>query len=487
MLARMRAPTVAVSRRRLTAATGVQIGVRLLGAALGVLVAASLARSLSRPAFGELSLALTILAMAGSLGDLGTSQIAVREMASHPAERATIAGALFITQLTMSFLLGAIGLVVAFALMNGTEARIMAAFVMATMPVGAVGALTIAAQARLRPELVVIPTLVQNVIWLAIVLVLGANDARLALYGAGLFGAAVIQSAVVLVVVARVTDVTLHRTRRIIGDLLRLAWPIGLAGVFVTAYYRIDGVILFHYRGATAAAYYSAAYRVLDVLQILPMTVSGVLLPLLASAQREGQGRQRVQQLFEMAVAFLLAAALPVVVCGVILAPGIVGLIYGSHYHRSVYLLQVLLPAFIPICMGYLLTSQLILHDLLRPYIVIAFVGALINVVANVLAIPRYGAAAAAWTTVATELVSVTGVAAVVTRRLGLRLPFGRALRCLVATALTGAPVWLVRSAPLPVGIVVAAIVYPPCLLGLGGVKPAELRSLLTRQAAADA
>ena len=44
-------------------------------------------------------------------------------------------------------------------------------------------------------------------------------------------------------------------------------------------------------RGATEAAYYSAAYRVLDVLQILPGTVSGVLLPLLASAEREGAAR----------------------------------------------------------------------------------------------------------------------------------------------------------------------------------------------------
>ncbi len=117
----------------------------------------------------------------------------------------------------------------------------------------------------------------------------------------------------------------------------------------------------------------------------------------------------------------------------------------------------------------------------------IAFVGAAINVVANVLAIPHYGAAAAAWTTLGTELLSMTGVTIVVSRRLGLTLPLPRALRCLGAAAVTGGAVWLVRSAPLSVGIVVAAIVYPPCLLALGGVKTAELRSLLTRQAAADA
>jgi O-antigen/teichoic acid export membrane protein len=483
----MRATTVAVSRRRLTLATGVQIGGRVFGAFLGVLVAASLARSLSRPAFGELALAMTIVALAASLGDLGISQIAVREMAREPEGRASIAGALWATQLVMGLALGLVGVAVAFALMDGTQPRIMALFVMATMPVGAVGALTIAAQVRLRPELVIIPPLVQNVIWLAVVLTLGATNGGLALYGAGFFGAAVVQAGATLALAARVTDVTFAGARKIFVNLLRLAWPIGLAGMFVTAYYRIDGVLLFHFRGATETAYYSAAYRVLDVLQILPMTVSGVLLPLLASTERAGGGEARVKQLFQFAVALVLAVALPVAACGGILAPGIVELIYGHRYHSSIYLLQILLPAFIPICLGYVLTGQLILNGLLRPYIAITCVGAVVNVAANAIAIPRYGAPAAAWATLGTELVVMSAIAIVVRRRLGLSLPAGRTLRLLAAVAVTALAVWLVRSQSLVVGIAVAAIVYPPCMLASRAITTAELRGLLTKEAAANA
>jgi O-antigen/teichoic acid export membrane protein len=483
----MRATTVAVSRRRLTLAAGIQIGARLLGAFLGVLVAATLARSLTRPQFGELSLALTIVALAASLSDLGISQIAVREMARRPESRPNIAGAVVVVQLSMGVLLGLAGVLVAFALMSGTQARIMAVLVMATMPLGAIGSLTIASQARLRPELVIIPTLAQNVVWLAAVLTLAAVNAGLALYGAGFLLAGLLQAGVTLALAARVTDVTFRGTRGLIGDLLRLAWPIGLAGMFVTAYYRIDGVLLFHYRGAIQTAYYSAAYRVLDIVQILPMTVSGVLLPLLASAEREGPTHGRIKRMFQLATVLLLSVALPVAACGAILAPGIVHLIYGPRYHQSAYLLQVLLPAFIPICLGYLLTSQLILHQLLRPYIVITFLGAVVNVLANVVAIPRYGASAAAWATLGTELLVMACLAVVVKRRLDLTIPAGRTLRCAGAVAVTAAAVWLVRSAPLIVGFAVAAIVYPPCLLGSRAVSVSELRALLSRQAAANA
>jgi O-antigen/teichoic acid export membrane protein len=483
----MRATTVEVSRRRLTLATGVQIGARVIGAFLGVLVAASLARSLTRPEFGELSLALTIVTLAGSLTDLGIGQIAVREMARRPETRARIAGALSTVQLAMGVGLGLIGLAVAFALMNGTEARVMATFILATMPLGAVSALTIASQARLRPELYIAPTFAQNVVWLAIVVTLGATNAPLSLYGAGFFAAGILQAAVTVGLAARVTDVSFVGTRGLMLELLRLAWPIGLAGMFVTAYYRIDAILLFHYRGATANAYYSASYRVIDVLQILPMTVSGVLLPLLASAERAGADPARVKRLFQLSTVFLLSVALPVAACGAILAPGIVRLIYGSRYHPSIYLLQVLLPAFIPICLGYLLTSQLILHHLLRPYIVIAFLGAAINVPANALAIPRYGAAAAAWATLGTELIVMTCLAAVVRRRLGLSLPGARTLRCAAAVAVTAGVVWFVRSEGLVVGLAAAAVVYPPCLLASRAISIAEVRALLTRQTAANA
>ena len=72
-------------------------------------------------------------------------------------------------------------------------------------------------------------------------------------------------------------------------------------------------------------------------------------------------------------------------------------------------------------------------------------------------------------------------------RRLNLSIPADRTLRCLGAVAVTAAVVWLVRSSPLIVGFVAAAIVYPPCLLASRAVSVSELRALLLRRSAANA
>ena len=106
---------------------------------------------------------------------------------------------------------------------------------------------------------------------------------------------------------------------------------------------------------------------------------------------------------------------------------------------------------------------------------------------ANALTIPRYGAPAAAWATLGTEVLVMLCIAAVVSRRLHLTIPAGRTVRCAAATAVTAAAVWLVRSTPLVVGLAMAAVVYPPCLLGSGAVTIAQLRGLLTRRTAANA
>jgi O-antigen/teichoic acid export membrane protein len=134
-----------------------------------------------------------------------------------------------------------------------------------------------------------------------------------------------------------------------------------------------------------------------------------------------------------------------------------------------------------------MLTSQLILHDLLRPYIAITFVGAIANVIANAVAIPPYGAAAAAWATLGTELLVMTAIAWVVHRRLDLRLPAARALRCAAAVAVTCVPVWLLRSQSLALTIPVAVAVYVPALLSSRAISTAEVRALLARRTAASA
>jgi len=471
---------VRLSTRRLTATTTINLAGRIVGVALGVGVAAILTRSLDVSTFGRLSLVLALVGVAGTAGDFGLTQVAVRDMASRPEERPALLGSL----VTLRLLVGAVltaGVVGAVVLMTPDgSSRVMGVLIALTVPIGALAALQAGAQARLRPELMTMVTLGQGLAWLAFVALLAAVGASPAWYGAGFLAAAMIQAALAWIVLRPVSSVSWGLGRGVAGPLVRSALPLGLAGLFVTAYYRIDGVILYQLKGPEQAAYYAAAYRFLDVLQLFPATALIVLLPLLASLGRHGE-EQRRQRVIQATLVLLGVVALPIVVGGMLISGRLVDLLYGARYHPSGELLAVLLPVFLSICLGYVFTAILIAAKRLWPYALVALVAAVANLASNLVLIPRYGAEAAAWTTLATEVPVTIAMVILARRAAPVPLPWSRWGRTLCATAVMAFVVIAVRSQPLGLVIAAAVVAYAGSGVAVGALRADDVRLLLSR------
>ena len=248
----------------------------------------------------------------------------------------------------------------------------------------------------------------------------------------------------------------------------------------MTAYYRVDGVILYQLKGPEQAAYYAAAYRFLDVLQLFPATALVVLLPLLASLGRHGE-EQRRQRVIQSALVLLGLVALPIVVGGMLMSARLVHLLYGARYHASGELLAILLPVFLSICMGYVFTAILIASKRVWPYAMVAMVAAVANVAANLLLIPRYGAEAAAWTTLATEVPVMIAMVVLARRALPVALPWSRWARTSCATAVMAAVVVALRSQPLGLVIAAAIAAFAGSSVAFGALRRDDVRLLLSR------
>lgn len=477
---RAASPVVAVTRRRITVATAVNLAGRLLGVVLGVAVAAILARALGVGAFGRLSLVFALVGLAGNAGDFGLSQIAVRDMAAHPEQRPEILGSLVAVRLALSGVLTATVIGGVVLMLPAGSARWMGVLVAMTIPLGALGALQAGAQARLRPELMSYVTLGQSVVWLALVATLAYVHASLAVYGAAFLFAALVQTALAWALVRPVTAVSWRPRWSVARPLLRSALPLGLAGLCVTAYYKIDGIILFQLKGAEQTALYAAAYRFLDVLQLFPAAVLTILLPLLASLGRTGDVR-RSERSVQAALVVLGLVALPIVVGGALLSSRIVVLVYGHDFRGAGPLLAILLPAFLSICMGYVFTAILIAARHMWPYTAVAIGAAVANVAANLVLIPHFGAKGAAWITLATEFPVMTSITVLARRRMAVPLPWGRWLRTALATGAMALAIVAVHALPLGVVMGVAVAVFVGAGLLLGAVRADDVRQLLSR------
>ena len=114
----------------------------------------------------------------------------------------------------------------------------------------------------------------------------------------------------------------------------------------------------------------------------------------------------------------MLAAAtgisLAIIVAGSFLASPLISLAFGARFLPSARLFPILLPTLLFLLPNAVLTQSLIALNGEKYYAVIALLCAVFSVGGNILLIPRFAAAGAAWTTVATEFL--------LTLLLGIRL-----------------------------------------------------------------
>lgn len=144
-------------------------------------------------------------------------------------------------------------------------------------------------------------------------------------------------------------------------------------------------------------------------------------------------------------------------------------------------MLTILIAAFIPICVGNVAGNMVVAMDLQRRYLWLAALGLVLNVALNVVLIPEYGIEAAAWVTLATEVVVVAFATAMVLRRMEMRLSLRRLGLALAAATAAALAVWGLRQAGAGAIVLILAMaaLYPALLVALRALDVAQLKRLI--------
>ena len=468
-------PVRGVTLNSLRQRTVLGLLLRVLGLGAATAAAALLARALGPAGLGVFSFALALVRLAVNVGDFGAGQIATREIARAREDPAQTAGALVAVRALVGIvaLIGT-GLYILLAV-DDPVSRGAALVVALSIPLASVAGLGPIAQGRLRPEVAQLLTVVQPVAWLIVVVILSRREGALGAFAMGYVAVAALQAVMGILMVHRLVGVSFGSVITRARQLLRQSWILGLTGVFVTTYYRFDSIALFQIRGADATGYYGAAYRLLDVLQILPSALAGPLLPLIASRLQGREWSQDVQRWVDRLVIVLFAFAVPVVVGGALLAPKVITLLYGDSFGPSVTLLRILLPAFLSITLGHVVTGVVVATDRIKLLAKTAAAATVLNIAAVLVMVPRFGAVGAAAVTLATEFGVVTVLGVSLYRHVGFGIPFADIVKQVAAALIMGLCLLPLLGWGLWVTIPVGASVYAGAVILLGGVRPEHI------------
>ncbi len=180
--------------------------------------------------------------------------------------------------------------------------------------------------------------------------------------------------------------------------------PYGIIGILGLIYFRIDTVLLSYLRGNFETGIYTAGYKFLDAVIFIPTVFALTMFPTMAKLH-ETDKMQMKGLLFKSTL--VLGVISVFFSLGYIMILPFVINIFLPNYSPAISVVKVLALS-IPFIFMSTPGSQLILSSnrYLKGVVTISIFTVLFNIVANLIFIPLYGFMAAAWITVASDVVS---------------------------------------------------------------------------------
>lgn len=469
-----------VSARRAIADVAAQMGGQVVNLALGIVTTVVIVRALGATRYGEWATVLALIELVALIGNFGIETVAVRFAAQQPEREGRWVGSATSFRLLVSVPVMIVFLALMPIIASDSEMLIAGVVLSLLYLTSALSTLRIVFRLRVRNDITTAFNIANSIIWTTAVVSIAAVGGGLVPFAIAFAATAIVIQTALAWVAMRTIRVRWRGGREFWPVLFRVGIAVGIAGTLTFAYARIDQLLVYELApDPSEVGVYAAMYKILENAGFVPIALMTTLFPIMAGLYPSDPDRLR--RIMQAAIDYLTIISLGGLALALAAAEPIIELLFGSDYVSGSTVLPILLAAFIPICIGTVAGNMVIATDLQKRYIWFAALGLLINAPLNVVLIPEYGIEAAAWVTLATEIVVVSLTLHAVLRRISMRLGLRRIGAGIAAAAIAGLAVWGLRQAGAGAVVLIAAmaLAYPPLLIGLRALDLDELRTLI--------
>jgi len=382
--------------------TGFQILGKIVTVGLSLVTTAVLTRKLGSEVYGNYLLITSVWLLLDAAADFGSRVMGVREAAAvgdrDKKNRIYVQVAWFRLIASLTGLIVGLGIIWWWPGFEGIEMEALVALLMIGLTATA-GSLEIIFQTEMKMGFKVMMDVLFPLVFAAALMMAGEVNL---LWVSGVYLAArAISLGVGLGVVKKVTGkIKLSGPDgNYIKKFLKLTWPMGLYMVLFSGYDRaVDSALIKQLIGAKDLAFYGLAYKIYgNLIQPAYFLINSVF-PIMSG--KEGNKKR----LFWQTAGLMLSGAVVVGAGTYFLAPWVVGILGGQDYKPAVTVLRILMPAMAAAYVGHLVGFTLIARGKQKQILVVGIISLVINIVGNLIFIPRFGINGAAWVTVATEV-----------------------------------------------------------------------------------
>ncbi|MFT7091837.1 MAG: O-antigen/teichoic acid export membrane protein [Candidatus Azotimanducaceae bacterium] len=378
---------------------------RVYRLAVGLGVAVWVTRYLGPENFGLLSYVQSLVFMFSALATLGLDSIVIRELVKHEDQRDELLGTAFVLKLVGSIVM-LLSLGVATMMLGETRYVALLIFVVGAAHLfQTVNVVDYYFQAKVLSKYVAI----SQAIGLALT---SSLKIYLILIGADLFwfGVAISFDALVVAICLgyhyltkaeswRLWRFSLDTAKRLMSD----AWPLLLSAAAVSLYLKIDQIMIRNMLEVDSVGHYAAATRLTEALYFIPVVIAASVFPAVINARSDTVlFQQRLRRLYTLLVWMGVAIALPLA----LFAGELIQLLYGDPFAPSAGVLVIHAWSSVFVFLGVASSNYLIANNMTMISLYRALLGVIVNVLLNLVLIPQYGIAGAAFATLLAQFSS---------------------------------------------------------------------------------
>lgn len=378
-------------------------GIRFAAQAVSMLVTLAGALVLSRyfgvEKFGGLNYVITFYYFFLVVQDLGVDVIVVRECARKPEQSAKIIGTMRIFKFSLSLFLAALSWALITLTAFPAELKPALYIYALILPLVALQHSSVIFQLKLdakHPSLIAIMKSAANFIFLIFLVMAGFGMTG---YVLALVLSELAVLAAVIYFSRRFIRVENTFDRALCAKILKSSFAIAAAGIFVALTNRVDFLMLERMSGLRELGFYSAIYKVTNLLESLPLAIMTTLYPVMSRYAEERDG-ERLKKLYRKSLVLFTVMGLPMGAAVTVLAGPIVQLLFGAEFGEAAAGLRVLIWAVVFLYTAISAGNLLISLGKEKINLAVNIFAAFLNIALNFFWIPKYGFVGASYATV---------------------------------------------------------------------------------------
>lgn len=434
---------------------------RVIILALGLVSVKLITNYLGPEGTGNYNTIVTYLSFFIAFADFGLFSVGVREIAKKPEETKRILGNIFYVRFVSALIASVIACLIAFSTNYSPEIKygvaIAVVFLFFNLLTSVYGMLF---QVHLEMSKVVIAEVVSRII--AVLTIIIATYMNLGFYW--------IVATVSLASVINFLIQYLYSRKKVkfgpvcepetVKWILRLSVPLGVVFIVNNFYFKVDTLILFYFKGASDVGIYSVAYRILETTTFMGAALANSLKPLFS--RDINRNPERTARAASQGITMLVFLSLLIIIAAIPFSNEIIIFLSNVNFIGGAPILVILAIACIFISINILLGELMIAKDLRRYLIFVAVTTLMFNIVANIVFIPKYSYTAAAYVTMASEiLLLIFGLSKVLTY-IPLKFDFWRIFKIVLSATMAILVGFLIKNSGqnFIIGILISFAIY---------------------------